>query len=64
MSNSVEDIESLFTAKGGEFRLATTKIADKLNKLRAFVFDWDGAFQLGYRGADAGGASIRAKSER
>lgn len=54
MSTPTEDIESLFTAQGAVFKLSANEIADKLNKLKAFVLDWDGVFNDGKKAGNEG----------
>jgi len=36
--------ESIFTQIGGVFCTPVDELTDKLNKVKAFVFDWDGVF--------------------
>jgi 3-deoxy-D-manno-octulosonate 8-phosphate phosphatase (KDO 8-P phosphatase) len=36
--------ESTFTTIGGTFCIPYPKFADKVNKIKAFIFDWDGVF--------------------
>ena len=54
MPNQAEDIESLFTSKGGEFIISSSEIAVKLNKLRALILDWDGVFNDGKKANNEG----------
>jgi len=41
------DLHTHFTAIGGEFRISPDQFANKLNAIRAFIFDWDGVFNNG-----------------
>ena len=43
-------IHQLFSAAGGEFTLPLAQFADKLQKVKAFFFDWDGVFNNGTKG--------------
>lgn len=40
-------LESIFTSLGGRFVTPAEVIADKLTRIRAMVFDWDGVFNDG-----------------
>jgi 3-deoxy-D-manno-octulosonate 8-phosphate phosphatase (KDO 8-P phosphatase) len=42
-----ESIEALFTNAGGIFCSSASDIQQKLEKIKAFVFDWDGVFNDG-----------------
>lgn len=42
-----EIIEELFGAQGGKFLTGPSFIREKLLKIKAFVFDWDGVFNSG-----------------
>jgi 3-deoxy-D-manno-octulosonate 8-phosphate phosphatase (KDO 8-P phosphatase) len=42
-----QEIQSLFTKAGGRFILPIDHIQRKLEKIKAFVFDWDGVFNDG-----------------
>jgi 3-deoxy-D-manno-octulosonate 8-phosphate phosphatase (KDO 8-P phosphatase) len=37
-------LQDAFTNSGAEFLISTKEIAQKLNSIKAFVFDWDGVF--------------------
>ena len=54
MPTPLEDIESLFTAKGGEFTLSSEEVASKSNKLKALILDWDGVFNDGKKAGNEG----------
>jgi len=49
-----KNIESLFTAKGGEFTLSSEDFASKLNKLKVLILDWDGVFNDGKKAGNEG----------
>ncbi len=49
------DIESVAAAFSGTFHTSPGRIAEKLQKIRAFIFDWDGVFNNGAK--DSEGAS-------
>jgi 3-deoxy-D-manno-octulosonate 8-phosphate phosphatase (KDO 8-P phosphatase) len=38
------DIENLFTSQGAKFAIPVSEFRNKLTKLKAFIFDWDGVF--------------------
>jgi 3-deoxy-D-manno-octulosonate 8-phosphate phosphatase (KDO 8-P phosphatase) len=42
-----QEIQSLFTKAGGQFCVPASDIQRKLEKIKAFVFDWDGVFNDG-----------------
>lgn len=54
MSTSAEDIAPLFTAQGAEFTLSADETANKLNKLKALILDWDGVFNDGKKAGNDG----------
>lgn len=41
------DITSIFTSLGGDFITPTETLTEKIKKIKAFVFDWDGVFNDG-----------------
>ena len=41
------EIEIIFKNLGGEFISSLSYIQEKLNKIKAFIFDWDGVFNSG-----------------
>src|SRR5690349_16437713 len=43
------DIHKLFTDAGGSFQIPFETFSDKLKKIRAFIFDWDGVFNDGVK---------------
>ena len=43
--------KSIFENLGAEFLLPQYKIAEKLQNIKAFVFDWDGVFNKGEKNA-------------
>jgi 3-deoxy-D-manno-octulosonate 8-phosphate phosphatase (KDO 8-P phosphatase) len=46
MSDSFDNISSLFK---GRFIVQPQKIVEKLKKCKAYIFDWDGVFNNGYK---------------
>jgi len=49
--NSLQSIEQAFTLAGGRFVLPAAEIAAALKGCRGIVFDWDGVFNRGRKGA-------------
>ncbi len=47
-----ELIQQLFEENGGQFLTPALKIAKKLENIHGFLFDWDGVFNSGKKGAD------------
>lgn len=47
----IESIDRHFTDLGAEFVIAADQLAHRLLKIRAVVFDWDGVFNDGSKGA-------------
>lgn len=43
------NIESTFTEAGGKFCISFESFSQKLSGIRAFIFDWDGVFNDGYK---------------
>ncbi len=50
MDLSPENIEEMFSKTGGEFLTSATQIAEKLENIKAYLFDWDGVFNAGIKG--------------
>ncbi len=46
----LSEIEKLFSSKGGAFIVSPFLLQQKLAKIKAFVFDWDGVFNSGTKG--------------
>ena len=46
------DIQKLFSEAGGQFVTPVSVLEEKLSKIKAFVFDWDGVFNDGSKGID------------
>lgn len=46
------EIEDSFTEIGGQFISSAFDLNKKLENIKAFVFDWDGVFNAGYKGGD------------
>lgn len=42
--SALKNIENLYTEIGGEFLTDSSNIQEKLSKIKAFIFDWDGVF--------------------
>jgi 3-deoxy-D-manno-octulosonate 8-phosphate phosphatase (KDO 8-P phosphatase) len=51
MRETEAEQEERFKALGGVFLTPSTLIASRLKGIRAFVFDWDGVFNAGVKGA-------------
>ena len=51
--NSASDIQELFESNGGVFYHSANHLVEKLSHVKAFVFDWDGVFNEGWKGAGA-----------
>jgi 3-deoxy-D-manno-octulosonate 8-phosphate phosphatase (KDO 8-P phosphatase) len=49
-----ESIIKLFEKEGGEFVSPPSLFADKLKKIKAVLFDWDGVFNDGFKNAGDG----------
>ncbi len=47
-----ESIQELFEKNGGIFLTQASKIAKKLDNIHGFLFDWDGVFNSGKKGAE------------
>lgn len=47
MTQAIDNIAQIFCAQGGEFITPTTVFSEKLKKIKAFIFDWDGVFNDG-----------------
>jgi 3-deoxy-D-manno-octulosonate 8-phosphate phosphatase (KDO 8-P phosphatase) len=43
----IEEIQSMFEKQGGEFISTPSFILEKLKKIKAYIFDWDGVFNTG-----------------
>ena len=50
-AQSPESVQSLFESGGGRFVTPATEIAARLGGCRGIVFDWDGVFNAGRKGA-------------
>ncbi|MBN2616538.1 MAG: hypothetical protein JXR71_12670 [Bacteroidales bacterium] len=44
------EIQELFEGQGGEFISSPSFIQEKLKKIKAYIFDWDGVFNSGTKG--------------
>jgi len=56
------DLAGLFAAAGGRFVTPPDEVAEKLAECRAVVFDWDGVFNDGRKGAASGSGFTEADS--
>ncbi len=52
---SDDEVFSTFTALGGQFILSPERIKEKISGIKAFVFDWDGVFNNGYKSENSPG---------
>src|SRR4051812_17673617 len=50
------EIENLFSVLGGRFITPITEMQNKLERIKAFVFDWDGVFNNGQKTSTGGSA--------
>lgn len=48
------ELENLYGVLGGKFIIPADEIRHKLQKIKAFVFDWDGVFNNGQKNASGG----------
>jgi 3-deoxy-D-manno-octulosonate 8-phosphate phosphatase (KDO 8-P phosphatase) len=48
----VNELIRIFEDAGGEFISPVTVLIEKLQNIKAFVFDWDGVFNTGQKGED------------
>ena len=53
MTESLKHLEQIFADAGGTFSLPISEIQTKLESVTAFIFDWDGVFNDGRKGADS-----------
>jgi|ERR1700741_5252923 len=51
----MQNIQEIFEATGGEFVVPARTLAHKADKIKAYVFDWDGVFNNAQK--EAGGSS-------
>ena len=49
----MKDIEGIFVKEGGDFCTPPSEIQEKLSKIKAFIFDWDGVFNSGRKGKNS-----------
>ena len=50
----MENTEIIFTQLGGNFCRPFAEFRDKLSKVKAYIFDWDGVFNDGVKAAQGG----------
>ncbi|HYG40331.1 MAG TPA: phosphatase, partial [Cytophagales bacterium] len=50
--NKVNDVAAQFEHIGATFVTPPIEIANRLKKIKAFIFDWDGVFNDGIKGHD------------
>jgi 3-deoxy-D-manno-octulosonate 8-phosphate phosphatase (KDO 8-P phosphatase) len=48
------EIEQVFKNVGGEWVNSPSVILEKLSEVKAYVFDWDGVFNAGFKGGEEG----------
>lgn len=53
--NNFTEVTNAFTNIGGQFISSPDKIKAKLANIKAFVFDWDGVFNNGFKGENTTG---------
>jgi 3-deoxy-D-manno-octulosonate 8-phosphate phosphatase (KDO 8-P phosphatase) len=53
--NNISEVANAFTSIGGQFILSPEKLKSKLADIKAFVFDWDGVFNNGFKGENTTG---------
>ncbi|MCF6240011.1 MAG: hypothetical protein L3J74_01550 [Bacteroidales bacterium] len=58
----MHDIEKIFKNQGGEFISSLSYIKEKLNTIKAFIFDWDGVFNSGTKGEGISSSYTEADS--
>ncbi|HBS87585.1 MAG: hypothetical protein A2W91_00035 [Bacteroidetes bacterium GWF2_38_335] len=47
-------IEKIFTENGGRFLRSVDELSEKVNHVKAFLFDWDGVFNAGIKTQESG----------
>jgi len=52
--SNANDIKQSFESIGGEFISPLSVFAERLSKIKAFVFDWDGVFNSGFKQDNSG----------
>ncbi len=58
----MHNIEISFKNQGGEFISSLSYIKEKLNNIKAFIFDWDGVFNSGTKGENISSSYTEADS--
>ncbi len=58
----MRNIEISFKNQGGEFISSLSYIKEKLNNIKAFIFDWDGVFNSGTKGENISSSYTEADS--
>ncbi len=58
----MQNIEISFKNQGGEFISSLSYIKEKLNNIKAFIFDWDGVFNSGTKGENISSSYTEADS--
>jgi 3-deoxy-D-manno-octulosonate 8-phosphate phosphatase (KDO 8-P phosphatase) len=51
---TIDDVTEIFQKLGGEFYVQPSMMAEKMKRIKAFVFDWDGVFNNGQKTASGG----------
>lgn len=49
---ALTEIEDMFVDAGGNFYTSAFDLREKLPEIKAFVFDWDGVFNAGFKGME------------
>ncbi|UTW62951.1 phosphatase [bacterium SCSIO 12741] len=49
----MDDIATLFLERGGKFHISVNELVERYSQVKAFLFDWDGVFNSGWKGGNA-----------
>ena len=58
----IQSIAALFSQRGGAFVSTAQQLAERLARVQALLFDWDGVFNTGYKGVTTPAAFSEADS--
>lgn len=58
----MSNIEEIFKSQGGNFVVPPSLISEKLSGIKAFIFDWDGVFNDGFKRDNLGSPFSEADS--
>ena len=58
----MSNIEDIFISQGGNFVVPPSLISEKLSGIKAFIFDWDGVFNDGFKRDNLGSPFSEADS--